>query len=189
MSAYVCLTRDRQSPEGPGSLAGLPEPKIRKPRQFFPKKVIFPPFHVSNGTYSICRLHALVMLYFSFFVVCSLPFCSVLVGNFPRNQVVQWDYLNSTGSLTVPSLEVRSPRRPDYSICRALTALHPQVCSSYGTYRSIMTYSRARNRSEISARLQAPTYVSELTFLVGQVVNNFYFNTACSLPEISYNIF
>ena len=50
-----------------------------------------------------------------------LQFCSVLVGNFPRIQVVQLDYLNPTlGSQTGPFLEVRYPRRWDYAICRAL---------------------------------------------------------------------
>ena len=40
----------------------------------------------------------LKMLYFSFF---KLPFCSILVGNFLRIQVVQRDYLNpSLGSST-----------------------------------------------------------------------------------------
>ena len=61
------------------------------------------------------------MLYFSFFhsfFCCHFIFMG---GDFPRIQVVQRDYLNPTlGSLTGPSLEIRSPRRWDYAICRAL---------------------------------------------------------------------
>ena len=65
------------------------------------------------------------MLYtFLFFIVFSLPCCSILVGNFPRIQIVQWDYLNPTlGSPKGPFLEFRSPGRWDYAICRTLHML------------------------------------------------------------------
>ena len=56
-----------------------------------------------------------------YLVVFSRPFCSVLMWNFPRIQVVQLDYLNPIlGRPTGLFLEVRSPRGWDYAICRAL---------------------------------------------------------------------
>ena len=55
----------------------------------------------------------------------SLPFSTILVGYFPRIQVAQRDYLNSTiSSPTGLFLEFRSPGRWDYAICRALQDIH-----------------------------------------------------------------
>ena len=72
------------------------------------------------------------------FLLFSLPFCSVLVGNFPRIQVVQRDYLNPTlGSLTVLFLEFRSPGRWDCAICWALV-LHIECVT--GHHLSIIDY-------------------------------------------------
>ena len=72
----------------------------------------------------------------------SLPFCSVLVENFPRIQVVQRDYLNPTlGSPIGPFfLEFRSPGRWDSAICRALSYLKKSLARASGQLLMSMPY-------------------------------------------------
>ena len=98
----------------PASILGSPAIYSKKPKRFF-----FPPFHVSNGAYKCLfllffRLRTKGMQYYYFL----LTFCRILVGNFPRIQVVKRDYLNPTlGSPTGLFLENRSPGRWDYAMC------------------------------------------------------------------------
>ena len=113
-------------------------PKSGTPAIFFFHKGSFPPplfmlVMVLIACFSFffvgCILKGCYTFLF-FFLVFSLPFC-IYGGNFPRLQVFQRDYLNLTlSSPKGPFLEVRSPRRWDYAICRALLTyvFHANTC-------------------------------------------------------------
>ena len=97
----------------PASILGSPAIYSKKAKRFF-----FPPFMLVMVLMLFSSIFKVACLRNAIFFFFSLPFCWILVGNFPRIQVVQRDYLNPTlGSPTGLFLEFRSPGRWDYAIC------------------------------------------------------------------------
>ena len=100
----------------PASFLGSPAIYSKKAKRFF-----FPLFMLVMVLMLFSSIFKVACLRNAIFFFFSLPFCWILVGNFPRIQVVQRDYLNPTlGSPTGLFLEFRSPGRWDYAICWAL---------------------------------------------------------------------
>ena len=96
---------------------GWPKPEKAK-RLFFPLFILIMVLMLFSSIFKVACLRNAIFFFFS------LPFCWILVGNFPRIQVVQRDYLNPTlGSPTGLFLEFRSPGRWDYAICWALLCI------------------------------------------------------------------
>ena len=97
----------------PASILGSPAIYSKKAKRFF-----FPLFMLVMVLMLFSSIFKVACLRNAIFFFFSLPFCWILVGNFPRIQVVQRDYLNPTlGSPTGLFLEFRSSGRWDYAIC------------------------------------------------------------------------
>ena len=107
----------------PASILGSPAIYSKKAKRFF-----FPLFMLVIVLMLFSSIFKVACLRNAIFFFFSLPFCWILLGNFPRIQVVQRDYLNPTlGSLTGLFLEFRSPGRWDYAICWALPSWNFQI--------------------------------------------------------------
>ena len=101
----------------PASILGSPAIYSKQANRF-----LFPLFMLVMVPMLFSYILLVACLRYAIYFFFSLPFCSILVGNFPRIQVVRRDYQNPTlGSPTGLFLEFRSPRRWDYAICRALS--------------------------------------------------------------------
>ena len=101
----------------PASILGGPAIYSKKAKRFFfPLFMLVMVRMLFSSIFKVACFKRNALFFFF-----SLPFCWILVGNFPRIQVVQRDYLNPTlGSPTGLFLEFRSPGRWDYAICWAL---------------------------------------------------------------------
>ena len=111
----------------PASILGSPAICSKKAKRFFFPLIML--VMVVTLFSSILLVSCLRDAIFFFFL---LPFCTILVGNFPRIQLVQRDYLNPTsGSPIGLFLEIRSPGRWDYAICWALLTIIVIVDVSY----------------------------------------------------------
>ena len=99
----------------PASILGSPAIYSKQAKRFFSPLFMLVMVLMLFFYFVGCMLKGAIFFFFQ------LPFCSILMGNFLRIQVVQRDYLNpSLGSPRGLFLEFRSPRRWDYAICRAL---------------------------------------------------------------------